>query len=119
MEWILELNREAAEDDAHRDPNRPVAEEPDLLDEVESGGNEWAEYYDTTNGEPLDPQLVEQAKREELEYMQSLPTWTQIENLEPEDKPVSCKWVLTQKGPEEVRARLVACETKLFAPIAS
>ena len=71
MEWILELNQEAAEDDAHRDPNRPVAEEPDLLDEVESGNNEWAEYYDTTNGEPLDPQLVEEAKREELEYMQS------------------------------------------------
>ena len=62
----MELNHEAAEQDAHRDPNRPVAEEPDLLDEVESGGNEWAEYFDTTNGEPLDPQLVEQAKREEL-----------------------------------------------------
>ena len=94
----MEFNREAAELDTHRDPNRPVAEEPDLLDEAESGGNAWAEYFDTTNGEPLDPQLVEQAKREELEYMQSLPTWTQIENLEPGDKPVSCKWVLTQKG---------------------
>ena len=46
----------------------------------------------------MDPKLVEQAKREELEYMQSLPTWTRIEDIEPGDKPVSCKWVLTQKG---------------------
>ena len=42
MEWILELNQEAAEEDAQRDPSRPVAEEPDLLDEVESGNDDWA-----------------------------------------------------------------------------
>ena len=51
--------------------------------------------------------------------MQSLPTWTQIPELDPGDKPVSCKWVLDQQGAEEVRARLVACETKIFAPTAS
>ena len=54
-EWTLEMNQEAVEEDAQRDPTRPVAEEPDLWDEIESGNEDWAEYYDTTNGEPLDP----------------------------------------------------------------
>ena len=116
---ILAYNEEASAEDELRCPERPVAEEPNLLADMEQDPAKWAEYFDTVSGTPLDPGLVHAAQQEELDYMRSLPTWEPIDRLEPGDKPVSCKWVLSDKGPGVVRARLVACETKWFAPAAS
>ena len=116
---ILAYNAETATEDELRCPGNPVAEEPNLLADMEQEPAKWAEYFDTVSGVPLDTGLVHAAQQEELEYMQSLPTWEPIDRLEPGDKPVSCKWVLSEKGPGVVRARLVACETKWFAPAAS
>ena len=49
--------------------------------------------------------------------MESLPVWERIPSLQPGDRAVPCKWVF--KGGYSVRARLVACEVKQYAPHAS
>ena len=143
---LAPLNAEATARDQLRDPARPVAEaddlwnhgpalwtwaqsaDPDLWgpeggDELaleDLGGalcNPWKEYRDTISGEALETQEVQRAMDEEAAYMRSLPVWTTLaaQDLLAGDKPVPCKWVF-KKGPP-VRARLVACEIRCFAPM--
>ena len=112
-EAITEVNELAANRDWHRNQEQPVAEECSKIDEISWSVGHWETYFDTISGQALDPELVNKAMKEEIEYMESLPVWRRVEweAIPEEAKIVSTKWVLTLKG-LDVRARLVACEVK-------
>ena len=114
---VEEANGLAAEMDAARNPDRPVAEEPSIMEGVAIRVDPWKEYYDTVTGVQLDAELVKQAMTDELAAMEKMKVWRRIAAREvPTGAPViPTKWVLTNKGDSErmdVRARLVACEVK-------
>ena len=114
---VMALNLERAQEDWGRNPKAPVPEEPGLEGDLEVRFDAWKDYFDTQTGEGLGRQESQDAMREELKYMESVPIWKRLSRLEPGDRQVPCKWVF-KAGPP-VRARLVACEVKQFAPQAS
>ena len=86
-------------------------------------------YRDSLTGQPLDDALVEAARRQELEYFNSLPVWELRPWAEARARqgkpPISIKWVDVNKGDDECpnyRSRLVAREIRrpgespIFAP---
>ena len=86
-------------------------------------------YRDALTGQPLVPELVEQARRRELEYFISKRVWKKRPVAEARERtgkpPITVKWVDVNKGDEDspnYRSRLVAREIRLpgeesiFAP---
>ena len=82
-------------------------EEEELWDE------KWA--IDDTTGKELDPKAVEEARREEVEFMKSIELYDEVDVQECLDMtgkhPTSTRWIDVDKG-TEVRCRLVARDFK-------
>ena len=86
-------------------------------------------YRDATSGQVLDPILVKEARRKELQYFESKCVWHKRPRAEAYSKtgkpPVTVKWVDVNKGDDihpSYRSRLVAREIRrpgedsIFAP---
>ena len=86
-------------------------------------------YRDTTTGQLLDPILVKEARRKELQYFEAKNVWYKRPRSEAYSKmgkpPVTVKWVDVNKGDDvhpNYRSRLVAREIRrpgedsIFAP---
>ena len=81
--------------------------------------NEWLEeFYDEVTGVLLDPQLVEKARAEEIEYMHKLRVYVQSSweaAAAKGCKPIPVRWLDLNKGDDtnvNIRSRCVAQETK-------
>ena len=86
-------------------------------------------FFDDVTGQPLDPILVREARKRELEYFKTKEVW-QLEQIETARKftgrrPISVRWVDVNKGDDQepnIRSRLVAREIRspgteaVFAP---
>ena len=116
QEAIQEINQISAVEDWKRNPERPVSEEPSSVEDAGWNIGEWETFYDTITGEVLESEKVKLSMKEELDYMNSLQVWRQVErkDIPAGTKIIPTKWVLTTKD-EGVRARLVACEVKGYA----
>ena len=71
-------------------------------------------YYDDVSGKPLDTQMVQAARREECQVIQTMGVWEPIPRPKNE-KVISTRWVDVNKGDEQrpkYRSRLVARELK-------
>ena len=78
------------------------------------------EFYDDISGEPLKPELVEQARLEEMIEVRKHKLYTKVPIKECWDKtgkdPIGVRWVDVNKGDSvhpEYRSRLVAQEFKM------
>jgi hypothetical protein len=78
------------------------------------------ETCDTKTGDVLDPTLVREARREEIEYMRSIGLYTKVSISECWEKtgkaPITTKWVDVNKGSSQnpdIRCRLVARDFKV------
>ena len=72
-------------------------------------------YYDDVSGKPLDTQMVQAARREECQVIQTMGVWEPIPRPKNE-KVISTRWVDVNKGDEQrpkYRSRLVARELKV------
>ena len=76
-------------------------------------------YFDDIIGQPLPPQLVQEARRRELEYFESKGVWKLVPVEEARavcgKPPISVRWVDVNKGDDlrpKVRSRLVAREIR-------
>ena len=76
--------------------------------------------WDDVNGKALDLKTVREGRREEVGYMKQRSIWSEVDVREcwtkTGKKPVSVKWVDTNKGTDEapmVRCRLVARDFKV------
>ena len=80
----------------------------------------YAQIYDTTSGVQLDPVLVAQARREEMQFLlEKMQTWDYdtVENCVRHTgaQPIPMVWVDVNKGDEmrsKVRSRLCVAETR-------
>ena len=71
-------------------------------------------YYDDVSGKPLDTQMVQAARREECQVIQTMGVWEPIPRPKNE-KVISARWVDVNEGDEQrpkYRSRLVARELK-------
>ena len=102
-----------------------------LIDEEAQGRTKDRErkFYDGLTGQPLDPDLVREARKQELEYFSSKGVWHVRPRAEAFAKmgkaPITVKWIDVNKGDDEnpkYRSRLVAREIRkigedaIFAP---
>jgi len=130
-------NLSATIEDLRRDPLRPVAETPNVFDELKhlsdfeenviASFDEYTKekvYRDQYTNAVLPTHLVEEAMREEIRYMTSLPVWTHHPTLATMPKldrpPIKTRWVICNKGDFEkpdIRCRLVAMEVKYIKGI--
>ena len=88
-------------------------------DEPAEGGDPTDVYFDEKTGHELDAKLVQEARREELDFMSKIGLFKEAtveECIEHTGKPpISTKWVDVNKGSAEVpevRCRLVARDFK-------
>ena len=80
---------------------------------------EWGETCDSLTGGILDPKLVTEARREEVDYIEETPVYLVVDEAESWEKtgrpPTSAKCVNVNKGSDdvpEVRCRWVARDSK-------
>ena len=85
------------------------------VDEEEQ--EEWA--YDDVDGRPIDPGLVREARKEEVQFMKKTPVFEEVDVKECWERtgrpPISTKWVDHDKGRDgakDVRSRWVARDFK-------
>ena len=80
---------------------------------------EQEQFHDDIAGQPLDPALVREARRRELEYFESKGVW-KLQRYEEARRltgrrPISVRWVDVNKGDDKspnIRSRLVAREIR-------
>jgi hypothetical protein len=87
---------------------------------LEDTMRDMEQAWDDVHGKALDLKTVREARREEVCYMQQRSIWSEVDVREcwakTGKKPVSVKWVDTNKGTDEapkVRCRLVARDFKV------
>jgi hypothetical protein len=91
----------------------PVPEEP----LVQSG--DWTKYWDDVNGVYLNPQLVEEARKEEIAWVRKQGVYDYVPRTQSFERtgkaPIPLRWIDTNKGDDEhpkYRSRLVVREIK-------
>jgi len=82
--------------------------------EEEEDSNQWV-AFDDVSGAALDPKLVREARRVEMEYFQKMKVYSKVprRSLPRGAKVIKVKWIDINKGDEErpdMRSRLVAME---------
>ena len=91
----------------------------DETDEMDDGADGGLCYWDDRTSEKLDAGRVREARREEIEFMKSIPLYEEVDRQEAWDRtgkaPISTRWVDINRGTAEspdVRCRLVARDFK-------
>eukprot|EP00972_Heterocapsa_arctica_P057868 8537435-Heterocapsa_arctica.AAC.1 len=70
-------------------------------------------WLDSRTGAVLDPALVEVGVTNELESMENFEVINEVPEEEPKKlgkKAINCGWVLSERGPDRVKCRVVAQE---------
>jgi len=107
------------ESDAWSEKKLEAKTEKLLNVQVNKAGEE--EYKDSVTGQPLNPTLVKEARRKEMEYFDSMKVWMRKNRSDAfrdmGKAPISVRWVDVNKGDDEnpnYRSRLVAREIRRF-----
>ena len=103
----------------------PVCEEPednfeeyevdDFEEDTAEAGETEHEFYDSVTGAMLDPSMVDEARKEELEWIHRRKIYEVVPLSEAKGKLVTLKWVDVDKGgagQPHYRSRLVAREIR-------
>ena len=98
-----------------------LASKAEKLLHIKIAKNEEEEFKDSVTGQPMNGDLVREARRKELEYFESMKVWIKKPR---EDSfkhmgkpPISVRWIDVNKGDDlnpECRSRLVAREIRRF-----
>ena len=87
------------------------------INAVEHEANDWQRYWDDLSGQPLDWELTQAARREEIECIHTMGVYRKVPISEclkrTGRRPIGTRWVDVNKGDRDnpkVRSRLVAQE---------
>ena len=125
----IEFHRDFPDCAAEKSTQRVAAATCDHAEALAADVRQQEFYKDALTGQPLVPALVHAARREELEYFNSMKVW-ELRSCEEARRqqgkpPISVKWVDVNKGDDltpRYRSRLVAREVRragedpIFAP---
>ena len=89
----------------------PVPTEDDRL-WMKRQQEHFKDYWDDVNGGWLDPEKVEQARKEELDWILKQGVFEKVREEECRGKRLSLRWIDTVKSNGRYRSRLVVREIK-------